>query len=202
MRTTRLPRFRRLPWLCLLLLAVGALAPPASAAPMKGMRPSEAFRMLAREVKDDLQTGNYTKAESGARRLYERFGDSGNDIESSGATTLLGRILREQGKYAEAETLLRQALASRRERIFGERPTTIPSPTDSSWRRRSFRSANTPTPRRYLSARWMPNAGADAAKAASRNCGSSIFWDSCNSSSAVMRKARPCSNRRWPTPAT
>ena len=119
MRTTRLPRFRRLPWLCLLLLAVGALAPPASAAPMKGMRPSEAFRMLAREVKDNLQAGDYTKAESGARRLYEHFGDSGNDIESSGATTLLGRILREQGKYAEAETLLRQALA-RRERIFGE----------------------------------------------------------------------------------
>ncbi|MEK7260603.1 MAG: tetratricopeptide repeat protein, partial [Pseudomonadota bacterium] len=86
---------------------------------MKGMRPSEAFRMLAREVKDNLQAGDYTKAESGARRLYEHFGDSGNDIESSGATTLLGRILREQGKYAEAETLLRQALA-RRERIFGE----------------------------------------------------------------------------------
>ncbi|MEK7816090.1 MAG: CHAT domain-containing tetratricopeptide repeat protein [Pseudomonadota bacterium] len=119
MRTTRFRRFRRLPWLCLLLLAVGALAPPASAAPMKGMRPGQAFRALALEVKNHMQVGDYANAESGARLLYNRFGDSGNDIESSGATTLLGRILREQGKYAEAETLLRQALA-RRERIFGE----------------------------------------------------------------------------------
>ena len=86
---------------------------------MKGMRPGQAFRALALEVKNHMQVGDYANAESGARLLYNRFGDSGNDIESSGATTLLGRILREQGKYAEAETLLRQALA-RRERIFGE----------------------------------------------------------------------------------
>ena len=107
------------PCLVMLALAVGTLAPPASAAPMRGMRPSEAFRMLVREIKHDMQTGDYAKAETGARLLYDRFGDSGNDIESSSATALLGRVLREMGKYAEAETLLRQALA-RREKLLGE----------------------------------------------------------------------------------
>ncbi len=108
-------------WLCsiLFVLSASAFVPPADAAPQRGMRPSEAFRMLAREIKDDLQSGDYIKAESGARRLYDRFGDSSNDIESSGATTLLGRVLREMGKYAEAETLLRQALA-RREKLYGD----------------------------------------------------------------------------------
>src|SRR3989344_4385490 len=119
MRTTRFRRFQRLPWLCLLLLTLVALTPPVDAAPMRGMRPSEVFRVLAREIKNDMQAGDYIKAETGARQLYDRFGDSGNDIESSGATTLLGRVLREQGKYAEAETLLRQALA-RREKLYGE----------------------------------------------------------------------------------
>ncbi len=107
------------PSLILLALALTAFAPPASAAPMRGMRPNEAFRMLAREVNDDLRAGDYAKAESGARRLYDQYSASGNDIESTTATTLLGRVLREQGKYAEAETLLRQALA-RREALFGE----------------------------------------------------------------------------------
>ncbi len=112
---------RSVVWPCLLVFAVAlaALAPPAGAARHGGMRPSEAFRALAREIKDDMQAADYAKAETGARRLYDRFGESGNDIESSGATTLLGRVLREQGKYAEAETLLRQALA-RREKLFGE----------------------------------------------------------------------------------
>ncbi len=108
-------------WPCLIMLALAlaALAPPADAAPLRGMRPSEAFRMLVREVKDDLQAGDYVKAESAARRLYEQYAESGNDIESTAASTLLGRVLREQGKYAEAETLLRQALA-RREKLYGE----------------------------------------------------------------------------------
>ncbi len=110
------------PCLVMLALALAALVPPASAAPMRGMRPSEAFRMLAREVKDDMQAGDYIKAESGARRLYEQYAESGNDIESATAGTLLGRVLREQGKYAEAETLLRQALA-RREKLYGESDT-------------------------------------------------------------------------------
>lgn len=107
------------PCLVMLALALATLAPPADAAPMRGIRPSDAFRMLAREIKDDLQAGNYTKAESGARQLYDRFSESSNDIESATATTLLGRVLREQGKYAEAETLLRQALAGR-EKLHGE----------------------------------------------------------------------------------
>ncbi len=108
-------------WPCLIMLALAlaALVPPADAAPLRGMRPSEAFRMLAREVRDDLQAGDYVKAESAARRLYEQYAESGNDTESTAAGTLLGRVLREQGKYAEAETLLRQALA-RREKLYGE----------------------------------------------------------------------------------
>ncbi len=112
-------RHRAWLWPVVLTLTLAVLVPPADAAPQRGMRPSEGFRLLAREVKDSLQAGDYIKAENGARELYARYGASGNDLESSGATTLLGRVLREQGKYAEAETLLRQALASR-EKLYGE----------------------------------------------------------------------------------
>ncbi len=107
------------PCLIMLALALAAPAAPAGAAPVRGMRPSEGFRMLAREIKENLQAGDYARAESGGRQLYDRFGKSDNDIEASGATTLFGRVLREQGKYAEAETLLHQALASR-EKLYGE----------------------------------------------------------------------------------
>ncbi len=108
-------------WSCLVVLALVLVVPlsPAEAAPQRGMRPSETFRLLSREIKDNLQAGDYIGAESGARQLYDSFGKSSNDNESSGAVTLLGRVLREQGKYAEAETLLRQALTSR-EKLYGE----------------------------------------------------------------------------------
>lgn len=144
------------PCLVMLALALAALATPASAAPMRDTRPSDAFRMLAREIKNDMQAGDYIKAENGARRLYSQYAESGNGIESATSTTLLGRVLREQGKYAEAETLLRQALA-RRDKLLGK-PTTKPSATGSCSPRRSFRKASTPRPMRRSNARWMPSA--------------------------------------------
>lgn len=109
------------PYLVVLALApIATLAPsPADAARNLGMRPTQAFRMQVNETRDALQAGDFLKAESLARYLYEHYRDSGNDIESSAATTLLGRVLREMGKYAEAETLLRQSL-SRWEKLFGE----------------------------------------------------------------------------------
>ena len=88
----------------------------------------------------------------GARLLYNRFGDSGNDIESSGATTLLGRILREQVHMPRPKPCCGRRW--REERGYLGKPTTVPSPTDFSWRRHSFRSANTPRPIRYSSAHW------------------------------------------------
>ena len=106
-------------WLVTLTLVLGTLAPPASAAPMKDMRPSGAFRVLAREIKGDLQAGEYARAETRARLLYDRFGDSSNDIESSGAATQLGRVLREMGKIRRGRNAVATGVGAKGEASWG-----------------------------------------------------------------------------------
>mgnify|MGYP001619147161 FL=1 len=117
MRTTRLPRFRRFPWLCLLLLALAADAAWA--------QPDPGFRALARGTQQALGSGDYEKAEIDARELYQRYGKHSDTKLSAAAHVLFARVLHEQGRHAEAEALLRQGVALR-EKGFGETdPRTI-----------------------------------------------------------------------------